>query len=53
MVGDPLKYPKGKVEIRLRRLKLAGEEIVPRHFYPVLLLGNVEQDKIFFKTKGR
>ena len=41
MDGDALKYPKGKAEIRLQRVELAEEGIVPLHSHPIPLLGNV------------
>ena len=46
MDGDPLKYPKGKAEIRLQRVELAEGGIVPLHSHPIPLLGNVEQGTI-------
>ena len=52
MDGDALKYPKGKAEIRLQRVKLAEGGIVPLHSHPIPLLGNVEQGTIFVKREG-
>ena len=52
MDGDTLKYPKGKAEIRLQRVKLAEGGIVPLHSHPIPLLGNVEQGTIFVKREG-
>ena len=49
---DALKYPKGKVEIRLQREELGGGEIFPIHSHPIPLLGNIEQDKIVVKTSN-
>ena len=50
MDWDALKYPKGKVEIRLQRKELGGGGIVSIHSHPIPLLGNIKQDKIVVKT---
>ena len=50
MHWDALKYPKGKVEIRLQREELGGGAIVSIHSHPIPLLGNIKQDKIVVKT---
>ena len=52
MDGDTLKYPKGKAEIRLQRVKLAEGGIVPLHSHPIPLVGNVEQGTIVVKRQG-
>ena len=52
MDGDTLKYPKGKAEIRLQRVKLAEGGIVPLHSHPIPLVGNVEQGTIIVKRQG-
>ena len=52
MDGDPLKYPKGKAEIRLQRVELADGGIVPLHSHPIPLLGNVEKGIIIVKREG-
>ena len=52
MDGDTLKYPKGKAEIRLQRVKLAKGGIVPLHSHPIPLVGNVEQGTIVVKRQG-
>ena len=49
--GDALKYSKGKVEIRLQRVELAGGGMVPVFSHPIPLISNVEQDEIIIKTK--
>ena len=46
MDGDTLKYPKGKAEVKLRRIELAEGGIVPLHSNQIPLLGNVEQGTI-------
>ena len=52
MDGDVLKYPRGKAEIRLQRVELTKEGIVPLHSHPIPLLGNVEQGTIVVKRQG-
>ena len=52
MDGDTLKYPKGKAEIRLQRVKLEEGGIVPLHSHPIPLVGNVEQGTIVVKRQG-
>ena len=52
MDGDTLKYPKGKAEIRLQRVKLAEGGIVPLHSHPIPLVGNVEKGTIVVKRQG-
>ena len=52
MDGDALKYPRGKAEIRLQRVELAGGGTVPLHSHPIPLLGNVEQGTIVVKREG-
>ena len=50
--GDAAKYPKGKAEIRLQRVKMAAGGVVPLHSHPISLLGNVEQGTIVVKREG-
>ena len=53
MDGDAFKYPKGKAEIRLQRVKLDEGGIVPLHAHQIPLLGNVEQGTIIVKRQGK
>ena len=46
MDGDTLKYPRGKVEVRLQIVEFAEGGVIPLRSYPIPLLGNVEQGMI-------
>ena len=40
--GDNFKYPKGKAEMRLIRVKVKNGSTIPMHSPPVSLLGHIE-----------